>query len=288
MEIKYPSQIIACKREKKVLGVDFKLCLPTDDESPLIMHAGWSRFVMTIINKEVTPTVTPYANVRAEDISFISRKTDAIMDAVFKKELAGKPKSSSSELNLPYKNIMLKFGNCRNMTILEVALSPDGLKELTFAKNIYEQNVDKYPRNQATIDAIDACIADLNAGKLKNIKNASTSVSVIYVYKEDYKPLANKKNDAGEIFNYAIEIGRDMTKDKSPWFITIKNGYAPEGKGLSNNNLTKATFNLTDEEWCRVIYTMKSAVEHFEICHFREQEKRAQGALEANIRNSKS
>lgn len=279
-EIKYPFQIFSCKRETKVLSADAKFSLPTEDESPLSMHAGWSRVVLTIINKETTPTVAPYANIRAEDIPYLFYRTEMVLETALKNEITRTTTSQTSKsTSASYTGVVIKLGKYKGKSIPEILKMPDGETALLEVRKICEENVAKYPSNKTVIQAIDAGIKDLKEGNLQAASTEGGS-SVIYVYRENYKPLANKKNSDGLIFNYAIEIGRDMTKDKSPWFVTIVNGYAPEKGSINPSTAVKCSFFMTDKEWYGMIHSMMSTKNNFETCHFRKQEDKVKAITE--------
>ena len=71
-DIKYPYQVFSIKRKDKVLGADAKLFTPSEAEKTNPLEtSGFSRFEMTIVNKDSSGTQTATANIPANDVPYI-------------------------------------------------------------------------------------------------------------------------------------------------------------------------------------------------------------------------
>ena len=269
--IKYPFQIASIKRTKKVLGVDAKLFTPTDKEnaSPMELHSGFSRFELTIVDKETN--TTPTANIPAEDVYYILESSRVALGQVLKGAV---PTGGTTETSTAYTQKLIDK-NFKGQTPAEVLLK-DATQEtaLTNTRNWLAQNVDKYPANKAQITAIDDAIKLLHEGKL-SAKNVSTSTANIEIYKTDYK-FKSKKNEKGYNLIYGVEIICDPAKNY-PFAITIMNCYAPVETGAGGQkaikmnaaeNTAKSTLLMTKDEWIKLITKMDRTLSMFEQMNF--------------------
>lgn len=281
--IKYPFQIASVKRQKKVLGVDAKLFTPTDKEglSPLELHSGFSRFELTIVDKDTN--TTPTANIPAKDMYYIAKMTDIASQHIVSCGLNGN--TGTTNTVSPAYTQKLVDKNFKGMTPAEVLLKdPSQETALKNTRNWLEQNVAKYPANKAQITAIDEAIKLLNDGKL-SAADATTNVSSqnLVVYKTDYK-FKSKKNEKGYNLIYGIEVTCDPTRNY-PFTITIMNCYAPVETGANGQknikmnaaeNTVRSSLPMDKMEWICLVENMSRILSLFEQMNFANLFKDAQ------------
>ena len=271
-DIKYPFQVASIKRTKKVLGVDAKLSTPTNLEkvSPLELHSGFSRFELTIVDKE--NNTTPTANIPAKDVySILEHSRIALAQILTGKNVVG---DNTSATGLAYTQKLIDK-NFKGLTPAEVLIK-DASQEtnLTNVKNWLAQNVEKYPANRAQINAIDEAIKLLHEGKL-SAKEVNTSASDIEIYKTDYK-FKSKKNEKGYNLIYSIDITCDPAK-RYPFSVTIMNCFAPVETGAGGQktikmtaaeNTVKSTLLMGKDEWMILISNLDRVLTMFEQMNF--------------------
>jgi HD superfamily phosphohydrolase len=278
MAIKYPNQITTIKRNKKVLGVDAKLVLPTQEEldsgksSPLEMHSGFSRFEFSLIDKE--KNIVPVANIPAVDVSYIKVKTDAIINSL-NKQVSLNEEILSDDIAYTQPLFDKTF---KGMTPAQVLLKdPNNADKLKEIKNWLSANLDKYPNNKKQIDAIDNALDLLDADLLKD-DSAKQNTSSITIYEEDFK-YKSKVNEKGYNLIYKISVTYNSAM-RYPYSIKICNGYAPVetfANGQKNIKLQQATdmvessIVIDEKEWYTVVYKMFSTLTNFESLHFLNQ-----------------
>ena len=271
--LKYPSQVASIKRTKKVLGVDAKLFTPTEKESaaPLELHSGFSRFELTIVDKETN--TTPTANIPAEDIYYIAETSRIALEYLLtnKQQASGSAQASGTAYTQK-----LIDKNFKGKTPAEVLLvDPSQETNLLNAKKFLEANLARFPANKAQIVAIDEAIQLLHDNKLSS-EGASANVSHdIEIYKTDYK-FKSKKNDKGYNLIYGIDIVCDPSKNY-PFAITIMNCYAPVETGASGQktikmnvaeDTVKSTLLVTKDEWIKLIGKLDRVLTMFENSQF--------------------
>ena len=270
-EIKYPEQVISVARSDKTLGVDAKLSVADTEhgQSPLELHAGYSRFVFTILTQSASGYNFVSANLPPAEIDLIKKETDIAVEMLTNKALEKKPSVSSAY------EVTFFTGEFRGKTAADVLLQ-DASKEsalLTLKKQL-EANLSKYPRNKAQIDAIDEAIALLKAGKLtaEGVKS-----SIIDIYRADIRaPHASKKDAEGNTDVYSFSIVCDLSKNY-PFAINIMNCKAPvvlNANGTQTPNMAKAkdkkeaNILLTKSEWYKIIQKMIKVNKMFEEMNF--------------------
>ena len=236
--MKYPNQVFASKRKKQTLGVDCKLAIRTD-ESPLQVHAGFSRFSITIIDCKTGKTITPTANIPAEEVLPIKDITSSVMTAkVFNTINSGVSsnvdsddateivKSTGSSVGYTEKIFILR--QYAGQTPVEIIQSggDNAIKDLTYAKDTLSKNVEKYPKNKVQIDAIDDAIGLYSCGLIAT-SNTTSESSVpkknqsYTIYETPFK-FMTKKNEKGHNLCYSIKISCNFAMDY-PWRIEISN-----------------------------------------------------------------
>jgi hypothetical protein len=277
-DIKYPYQVFSIKRKDKVLGADAKLFVPTDAEKTNPLEtSGFSRFEVTIVNKDNSGTQTATANIPANDIPYVMATTNIALQQMLIGKANVAPATSAPTSTAYTQKLFDK--NFKGQTPAEVLLKDASQEtQLLSVKSWLEQNVAKYPANKAQIVAITEAIDLLHAGKLTaSDANASASAANIEVYKSEYK-FKSKKNEKGYNLIYGIEVTCDPTRNY-PFIVTIMNCYAPVEtaaggqKNIKMNaaeQVVKLQMMTTKEEWFGMITKMNETRTYFEQSKFDE------------------
>ena len=140
-KMKYPAQMCSFKRKNKVLAIDCHLDRPAEDDPPLQMHAGWSRYgniddstdaamlgnmcraysntvlSMTPYMNEYTVDVLPRAGFKPDILSYLDRIPVPTGDPDFREMLKHRRRT------LPANGVKVHFDNSllyRDMLLKEV------------------------------------------------------------------------------------------------------------------------------------------------------------------------
>lgn len=279
--MKYPNQVISYKRPEKVIGVDAALSLQTED-SPLEMHNGFSRFIVSIVDKK--QNIAPTANIPARDVAAIYEKSKAAMAYLVNSALMANVQISNGENTTPLamtEKIFLK--PFTGMTPAEVLLSdPNNKAELERLRDqVLAKNADKYPKNKKQMEAIDEAIRLMLEGNLEGSNKDTPAVvpnKPYNIYATEYKYKSNQ-NEKGYHLVYSISIVFDPSKN-NPFIVNITNCFAPvESLEDGRKNIVmgkaedtrKAFFALTTEEYFELASVLKNTKERFEIVNFKSQ-----------------
>ena len=297
--IKYPMQIVSIKQEKngvkKTLGIDARLSAPdlskeTEKSMPLEMHNGFSRFVLTLIQKEGDTRLYPKANIPANDAYYIIEKTKEAMAA-----LASPIGLSNPQTKSPAYTERFQMGNLKGKTPAQVLLTmSDGTTQLIEQGKFLAANVAKYPANQKLIDAIKDAIHLQHEGLLSNdeAENGSSGTEIV-IYDNPMKPLRSQQLENGDCMVYGIKIVCDLTR-KLPFSITVNNCYAPikvTEKGTLNPQMSKShdkisvSMNFSEKDWFAVINRMERTLINFESVCF---DRLLQAANQASYENAQN
>lgn len=288
----YPAQIAKFKRPRSVLSVDAHYSTIPIDESPLELHANYSRCVINIIEQADGGMRVITGNLPARDISCLTTKIKWVLQdkMLHGNEIVNNSKERISSIeegdfNALARSETFKMGAFKGKTPADVILENEssGLEAVHKQMEFLEQNVAKYPANQAVIDACRAALAAHSEGTLKpsdeTVGTASSLIKV--VYDTPIKFLASKKNSEGKFFVYQIKISCDYTKTKAPWSVAIMNGYstvvrAPNGGANISEKITGKVlsyFNLTDDEAFSFADRLENDIRMFESCIYKHQYK---------------
>lgn len=277
-KIVYPNQIKSIVRSKKTLGVDAFLAEPrtVDGQSPLELHAGFSRFVFTIIDSTTGKKQFVHANIHPEEIDLIRQKTELAIKKHFevKNEIVNGPNESLSKA---YTVLMTSRDIAKKTPAQLLIEDPANRTKLEAAKKWLEDNISRYPKNREQIEAIDDALDLLDLGELKsNVKPVS---KVIDLYREDTKiPNSKKLNPSfhNKTLVYSISICCEPGKDY-PFAVNIMNCYATPKRtstgGIVAEMATaegKNSFSilLTESEWNKLISKMDRITKMFEEKNF--------------------
>lgn len=277
-EIEYPNQISSVVRSKKTLGIDAFLAIPDtkNGQSPLELHAGYSRFVMTIIDATSGSAQFVHANIHPDEIELIKEKTKLATEKMFMRKNSWE--ATSEETLSPAYTVAMTSKEIAKKTPAELLNEdPANRAKLEAARAWLESNLSRYPNNQTQIDAIDDAIALFDTGLLKSVKSES---KIIDIYREDIKIPNSKKLDPkhhNKTFVYSISIVCQLGQDY-PFAVNIMNCYATPKKTsmgivaeMSSAEATnKFSILLTEKEWNKVITKMEKNVTLFEQMNYKD------------------
>lgn len=269
-KIEYPEQIYKYAKTDKTLGIDAKLFASNTDagQSPLEMHAGFSRFVFTILSKSPSGKyefVT--ANLRPDDLELMKLETEIAVTKLTEKSLEKK-----SSLSIAYTTTFV-MGEFKGKTPADVLLE-DGSetkknKLLEYKKQLLA-NIAKYPRNKGQADAIDDAIHLLETG---NLTAEGVTSQTMDIYRADIRaPHANEKDNEGYTDVYSFSIVCDLTKNY-PFAVNILNAKAKvtaNANGTITPNMSTAknkkefSVLLTKQEWVKALSRMVKTTDLFE------------------------
>ena len=280
---KYPFQLCSIKRAKKTLGIDAQLYTPRENEDipPLEIHSGFSRFVLTIVDKD--KNISPTANIPATEVPYIKLRSKIAIEQLndVKTPLVNKDNVSQNSLAFTQK---LFDKNFKGKTPAEILLNnPDDKEKLLTVREWLAKNIGAYPKNQDQIDAIDEAIMLFDMGELSMAPTTTNQNGIIDVYRTDYK-FKTKLDDKGNNLVYGISVVCDLEKDY-PFIVNITNCYAPVEtlpngqKKIKMNeavNTAKTSLSMSSSEWYGVISKMDRALKNFEIINFENAYKESQ------------
>lgn len=270
-ENKYNNQIASVLRSKKTLGVDSFLSTPNikKGQPALEMHAGYSRFVFTILDSTSGTMKTAHVNIPAMDVALLKVRTEYAIN-----QMMNTSSTPNTDLSEAYTVKLLSrdfSGKSPAQVLIE---NPDNREKLEQTRRWLEDNKARYPKNQEQIDAINDALDLLDLGQLNAV---STNDTIIELYREDIKiPNSNKLNENGKTFVYSINIVCDTSKD-FPFAINITNCYAtpkrsPYGQVIVDmktaEKQTKLSILLNTKEWFNIVNRMDSNVKCFEQMNF--------------------
>lgn len=292
-ENRYPKQAYAIKRQTKVMSVEAHLFSPTKESAPpLELHSGFSRFLVTIIDKSTSTTYTPRANIPALDIPAILEKTKFAMQDYF---LGPVPSDSNNDFHSSAAFTQkLLAGVHKGKTPAEVLLAnPEERDNLLKTKQWLEANLSKFAGNKAQIDAIQEAVTLLDIGELSEGTPVPSNTSSKIIYKRDYKHFS-ERDERGNYLIYSISITYDRSKNY-PFTCEISNCFAPieiGPTGTHHPNMkmashpSKSSLAMSDEEWFSLITHLSNIKNHFEEMKFSDLFTKAEALDEENRSNS--
>lgn len=277
---KYPMQCAVIKRKNLTLGVDVALSVTNgcDKKSPLMIHDGYSRMVLSLVDNTGEQTVVPVANIPATDIAYIMKMTDMAMEKVFnaKTNISQTPEEQSTATTSAAYTQILQIGTFKGKTPADVLLeNPSNLAELKKQKAFLESKLSQFSANALPIKAIEDAINLYEIDALEKPSEPVVNTATFDIYQSPVKP-RSKKDENGRNLVYSIGI-TCTPSNKYPFTITIFNCYAPvitKTGGTINVamseavNKCKSSIKLNDMEWYSVISQMDRVVQYYERSYF--------------------
>lgn len=281
-KMKYPAQMCSFKRKNKVLAIDCHLDRPAEGDPPLQMHAGWSRYGMSIIDKSKESTVVATANIPYSEAIVVAHKMLVVCDdfLIGRDKTASKEKEQSEDAgneSAAAYAVTFKAGSLKGKTPGEVIQSENGLKTIESQIAFLQANLAKFPDNQKVIDACNTAISAFKAGTLEAAQDNPRNGTLKWVHRTPIKFLEKRKNKDGKCFIYAYTITCDYEKTDYPWQIGIVNGYADitrKEDGSVNisskvSDRLETSVNLSNDEGIYLAKRMEMTISEFEMVNFR-------------------
>lgn len=289
--MKYARQIYAVKRKstdgtKKTLAVDMHLFLPgeTEDDCPMTLHAGYSRFVFILMNVNGYQKIIPKANFAINDVRFLVQKTQWCNTLLWKHMyLSGPQLDTSSSVNTNSPAYTCKIaGKFAQKTPAEILMA-----EGENGKQILQRHVEwlqkngnaKYAKmNESQINAINDGIRLFNEGKLNAtiVKAVAPHFMLFDSGRKFFR--GEKKGDLFRTYQLKVEFDAGLNY---PYQVTIQNSWnsvtvLEDGScriGGENVDAQSVSIKLSAAEWTGLAETMKARLEQFEINNFTKQSR---------------
>lgn len=278
----YPKEIPAIQSEDKTLSINCLLDTPNYDiensdrkiPAPYAMHAGYSRFVLTLISFK-NENKTTLANIPAADIKYISKKTDIALQVL---TMSGRNKPESIKLSTAYTQ-KLYVAPFKDSTPAEVLISDrNNINELIKTKSMLEINVAKFKKNQDQIDAINEAINLLGKGQLEETMLRDKENEIV-IYNENFKSIESRRDENGYYLVYHIQI-LCRPSDDNPFIVSIKNYYASVSKtdtgafkvnASTAKNIQEIRMQIPEKDWVNTINRMVDTLNLFEMLYAKSQ-----------------
>ena len=180
--IKYPDEI-ASQVRNKTFSIRGALSLIQADKSPMLLHAGYSKFICTIIDKQNGRKVFPCANIPVDECARIFKRTDVAVNKIVDYEMMKAVNQGTSvrtqdvtnrPSNLAY-TLVLKLGNAdiKGKTPADILMADSSKRDVLINQSKWlKDTVAKDPEshyakdNIAQANAIDEAIKLLDRGEL--------------------------------------------------------------------------------------------------------------------------
>lgn len=286
----YPKQTVdaesrTVKGVKTTMAIDQALDVPTEDDSPMIMYAGWSGFKIVIMNDNNPEKVmkNPRAHISTKEIPNIYHKTLWCNQKHWELECKGNSLDDADTPNSPAYTVKLagKFAGKTAAQFLSEK-GPEGKAQLLSQKKWLEQHLTgQYAAsNKEQVAGINDAIHLMEQGNLGKVK--SNNIPQIIVNKPVKKYTREKREIDGKIYNrvYEIRITFDAAR-QYPYTISIKNAFCSvvERPGelsiIGNENLDPSygEIKLSEDRWLQYIETMRNRMLEHEITYYPKQER---------------
>lgn len=265
-----------CLRQNQTFFVLNELTPATgeDGNEPLMFHHNtFSRFNFVIINEQNKAAT---ANIPVNKIPGIFKTVQAKSFARFMS-----PPTTNEGLDSPAYTVHIGAGNLKGKTPAGALL--ENVSNKTLLENQVKwltDNLQRYPKNQVQIDAINEALKLYERGQLR--QSGFTSEQSI-IYKTEMRPLIRRKRPNGKCFVYEITIIWHEGMEK-PIEFEIKNYYAPvvqRENGLLNvmakerEDEVKNHFSVSLEEWDWLEHMLNAEMATFEMLHSSNMYKKA-------------
>lgn len=276
MAFKYPNEVYSTQRKDQAFVVDCQFSRATTrvkegarPEPPLTMFSRYSRFVVAVIDTNKA-TKSVIANIPVRRFNTIRMRSEFAHRKHMEKLYSEKGAGADAQ-NLAY-TVQLKGGYFKGKTPAEVLIeNPGNVAGLEQQMNYLGANLQKYPKNQEQINAIQHAIHLLRSNMLSGEK--ANSMRGIVLYEATLRPLKSKEKHGNNWFIYDIKISW-MPGETAPVHVTVSNYYAPvdvkaDGrynvmlKNKEPNTETVNEFSLTEEEWNDCLDAMDDCKQFF-------------------------
>lgn len=306
MSSNYPKEAYSCVRQQTfAVQPELFLANPEKGEDPAKIYGQFSRIIFTILGKPESGKrnfVTSNVSLEMfEEIKQISLEAHGENTKYQYSSTQVKSEKTLIEGNSPAYTVAFTTGNLKGKTPAQVFWENEPEKAAEILDKQYAflaDNVDRYPGNQKSMDAIKDALTLLMNGKLIQYKPAATATAVarpcITIFKamhgNPYKPHSERKDYfACHETKILWNVG-----DNYPVSVSIENYYAPIkkddfgrinveiGKKLSDCT-KKLEFRLTGAEWLHCLAMIEKSMVRFEMVHA----KQIENAIETCDRNNR-
>lgn len=292
--MKYARQIYSVKRKttdenkneiKKTLAVDMHLFLRgEEDDCPMEMHAGYSRFVITLMNVYGFKKTIVKSNFSVNDVRFLSQKTkwcnNILWDHMY---LSNIPQTTSNmDMSSPAYTCKIAGKLCAQKTPAEILMAEgeEGKEKLKrHVQWLQENGNPKYAKmNNSQIEAINEGIRLFDEKKLNAtvLKTAAPHFNLLDTGRRYFR---NEKK--GDLFHtYQLKVDFDAGLNY-PYSITIQNNwnsviFQDDGTcriGSENEDAQTISLRLSAAEWTGLVEAMHVRLDQFETCNFAKQSR---------------
>jgi len=278
---------IVIKREQVTFAVDAQLSVPgANDKVGPIEHVGYSRFVLTIVDKKGEHVVYPTGNIPQSDIAGIYHRKNGIVQARTIYEMLA-PTSGNGPSG---GDVLIPFGTHKGKSVKELCVSDpeEAKKQLSF----YESNLAKYPANQKIVDAFHRALSSPADASATAVPAFSFSLKPVTVYEAKMKFLRSRADDKGNVFVYSISM-RYEPEMRYPYIVEISNGYAPISSTATGGfnieaskmiNKVTSSIRLTAAEFEETVDKLYSVSLSFDISMFPGQYRKAKKMAAADAK----
>lgn len=254
-----PRQVWTSIHQKQSLVLDYYLDAADGDIPPLMLHNGFSRMQLTLIDKKDAEKKALNANIRAHEIPYILDQYQLILSEKFN--------FCPDDIQLAFRSTLLG-GKLKGKTPGDVLLSGEAtVADITAQINFLQKGVDRFPRNAEIIESCTDAINRYQSGTLTRSSHRSGRT----LFREDMKTSAAVKNGMKKYSK--IAIGCDYTMN-SPWFFRIENGLYPFVNGTVDRkqpiNTEVATMMIGDMEMSGFINALRVCKNNMEMLNFRK------------------
>lgn len=276
-ECRYSNQIYstgrgADKEDRLTFSVEALGAEIEKGENPLEMHAPYSRYVLTLIQKNGNKgTITPNGNIpltEIEDIYMNTMVADTIR-AQYKIGVYQNNQMESTTKSIAY-TTRFQIGNFKGKTPAQVILeSPNNIPSLKNTAEWLKERIDNHASNKKQYEAVVEAISLYERNAL--IQNQVEISTLIPVYEAKIKAIDRKREDKKR-FVYSISIMCNIAHD-APYEIVISNCFAPvhvKDNGAIQvimegaTNKIESSIKLTALEWHTCIRKMRRYADMFE------------------------
>lgn len=247
------------------------------DETPtplLIYHPNFARFKFAIINDGTAVT----ANLRPSAIPVIVARNRWAFDQYMSYQYYHNESNDDlKSTNLAAFTVRFNAGSLKGKSPADVILakSEDGIQELREQYKFLQKNLEKYPKNQNLMNAIQEAVKLHQDGKLTEMSKqvaSAPNTKPILIYSMELRGNHRKVREDGKspVFDMRIEYHLDKT---NPVSLEIARYWAPiiqNNDGTLNvqasqkSDVIRNSINLSVEEWEDCLYTMQSRMRMFE------------------------
>lgn len=291
----YTNQIFKAGRSNAVFVVD--AFFGKNEETPLELYAGWSRFTATIIDKRGAKTAAPFFNIPIADFEIIAQKVKHLcMQELTEKFTPAENNTTTStseiskllDVKPPFKYKSLKDG----------LVESGGFSGIDKVIEIFIKGYNSYAINKKIVDNLRTLktFDEKEVEEFLSSKGSNLSESAMAIYETPSKVLLSRKpSENGDNFCYEASIIYNRAM-KQRFTVNISNFYAPVTKnenGLMNvmtsgkHDENASRFNLSSEEMLEAVNAMERVKRAYEVNIFNESLALANKLRESNIENNR-